>query len=204
VIGASLRRTADQRFVVGRGRFLDDLAPAGCLHLGVIRSAHAHARILAVGLDAARALTGVAAAWAAKDLPEVPEALPSAYSPGKKAWGQSILVHDVARYAGEPVAVVVADTPARLADALDAATVEYAPLPTLAHVDAAYRSATKLHEGWADNTAFVTKGSMGDVDSALAGAHVVVRERFRHGRLAAVPIETRGVLAYMEGATLVL
>src|SRR6185436_880252 len=108
VIGASLRRTAEQRFVLGRGRFLDDLAPAGCLHLGVIRSTHAHARVVAVRLDAARALPGVAAAWAAADLPEVPEAMPSAFSPGKKTWGQSILVRDVARFAGEPVAVVVA------------------------------------------------------------------------------------------------
>ena len=204
MIGASLRRTAEQRFVLGRGRFLDDLAPAGCLHLGVIRSTHAHARVVAVRLDAARTLPGVAAAWAAADLPEVPEAMPSAFSPGKKTWGQSILVHDVARFAGEPVAVVVADTPSRLADALEAVTVEYAPLPTLARVDAAYTSATKLHDGWSDNTAFVTKGSMGDAEAALATAHVVVRERFRHGRLAAVPIETRGVVAYTEGSTLVV
>ena len=97
MIGASVRRVADQRFVLGRGRYLDDLTPAGCLHLGVVRSTHAHARIVAVHLDAARKLPGVSAAWAAADLPEVPEAMPSAYSPGgKKTWGQSILVRDVA------------------------------------------------------------------------------------------------------------
>jgi carbon-monoxide dehydrogenase large subunit len=204
MIGASVRRVADQRFVLGRGRYLDDLAPSGCLQLGVVRSTHAHARLVAVHLDAARALPGVAAAWAAKDLPEVPETLPSAYTPGKKTWGQSILVREVARFVGEPLAVVVADTPGRLTDALEAVTVDYEPLPALARVDHSYTSLTKLHAGWADNTAFVTKGSVGDAETALAGAHLVVHERLRHGRLAAAPIETRGVVAYMEGATLVV
>ncbi len=205
MIGTSVRRVADQRFVLGRGRYLDDLAPPGCLHLGVVRSTHAHARIVAIHLDAARKLPGVSAAWGAADLPEVPEAMPSAYSPGgKKTWGQSILVRDVARFAGEPLAVVVADTAGRLADALETVTVDYEPLPVLAHVAEAYKSSTKLHDGWADNTAFVTKGAVGDAETALAGAHIVVHERLRHGRLAAAPIETRGVVAYVEGPTLVV
>src|SRR4029453_13642068 len=137
-----------------------DVAPPGGPHLGVLRSPHAHARIVAIRLAAARALPGVAAAWAPADLPEVPEALPSAYTPGKKTWGQSILVREVARFVGEPLAVVVADTPGRLTDALEAVTVDYEPLPALARVDHSYTSLTKLHAGWADNTAFVTKGSV--------------------------------------------
>ena len=158
MIGTSVRRVADQRFVLGRGRYLDDLAPPGCLHLGVVRSTHAHARIVAIHLDAARKLPGVSAAWAAADLPGVPESMPSAYSPGgKKTWGQSILVRDVARFVGEPLAVVVADTAGHLADALETVTVDYEPLPVLAHVAEAYTSSTKLHDGWADNTAFVRR-----------------------------------------------
>ena len=122
----------------------------------------------------------------------------------KKTWGQSILVRDVARFVGEPLAVIVADTASHLADALETVTVDYEPLPALARVAEAYTSATRLHDGWTDNTAFVTKGGVGDAETALAGAHVVVHERLRHGRLAAAPIETRGVVAYTDGATLVV
>jgi carbon-monoxide dehydrogenase large subunit len=206
VIGTSPRRAADQRFVRGTGRFLDDIGPAGHLHLGVVRSVHAHARIRSIALTAARAYPGVVAAWAAADLDGVAATLPTAYggSPKGRQWAIPVLARDVARYAGEPLAVVIADDLYRLADALDTVVVDAEPRPAVTRVADAQRASTTVHADWPDNAALGVKGGMGDVDKALGEADVVVHERFRHARLAAVPVETRGVLAYPEGDTLVV
>src|SRR4029453_1781328 len=200
MIGSSPLRKGDERLLTGGGRFLDDLARDGLLHLGVVRSAEAHARIVAVVTDAARRLPGVVLAWSAADLgkvaPNVPT--PSGGSQKGRAWAQPVLARDVVRHVGEPVAIVVAESFAQLADALDAVTIEYVPLPPLATAEASLASAERLHEGWPDNTPIVTRGAVGDPESAMAGAHLVVRERLRHPRLSAAPIETRGVVAYRD------
>ncbi|MBM4439609.1 MAG: xanthine dehydrogenase family protein [Candidatus Rokubacteria bacterium] len=206
MIGASPRRTADQRHVRGRGRFLDDIAPAGALHLGVVRSVHAHARIRGVDLAATRGAPGVIAAWAAADLAGLALTMPTVYGGSAKGrpWAIPVLAQDVVRYVGEPVAVVVADDRGRLADALETVAIDYAPLPALTSPAEAHHASTRLHPEWPDNAAIGVKGGVGDPEKALAGADLVVQERLRHARLAGVPIETRGVLAYPEGETLVV
>src|SRR5437870_1435095 len=200
MIGASPRRKEDQRLLTGGGRFVDDLTRAGLLHLGVVRSAEAHARLTKVATDAARALPGVILVWSASDLGEIAPDMPTAYGGAQKGrpWAQPVLAREVVRYVGEPVAVVVAETLAQLADALEAVSVEYERRPALATAEAALASATRLHEGWSDNIAIVARGGVGDAERALAAAHLVVRERLRHPRLSAVPIETRGVFAYRD------
>ena len=197
MIGASPRRTEDRRLLTGVGRYLDDLARAGLLHLGVVRSVHAHARVVTVRTAGARARPGVVAAWSAADLPEAARSMPGAYGGGQKGrpWAQPILARERVRYVGEPVAIVVAADPYRLADALDAVIVDYEPLPVLVDAAAAFHAPTRLHDGWPDNAALAARGAVGDVAAALADAPVVVHERFRHPRLAAVPLETRGALA---------
>src|SRR6266851_7937374 len=202
MIGASPRRKEDQRLLTGGGRFLDDLTREGLLHLGVVRSVEAHARLAKVATEAARHFPGVVLVWSASDLGEIAPHVPTAYGGAHKGrpWAQPVLARDVVRYVGEPVAVVVAEDLARLADALDAVSIEYERLPALPTAEAALASATRLHEGWSDNAALVTRGAVGDAERALAGAHLVVRERLRHPRLSAVPIETRGVFAYRDRA----
>src|SRR5437773_4666822 len=201
MIGASPPRKEDRRLLTGAGRYVDDLTREGMLHLGVVRSAEAHARITKLALDEARALPGVVAAWSAAELPEAARAMPGAYGVGKtgRPWGQPILAKDVVRYVGEPVAVLVAESAYRVADALELAQVGYEPLPALATVEAALASTTRVHDGWPDNAALTVRGAVGDAERALATADVVVHEKLRHPRLAAVPIETRGVLAYRDG-----
>src|SRR5437762_3957751 len=203
MIGASPRRKEDRRLLVGGGRFVDDLTREGLLHLAVVRSVNAHARIAKIRLAEARALPGVVAAWSAADLPEAARPMPSAYGAVRKGrpWSQPILAHDRVRYVGEPVAVVVAESPYRAADALELVQVDYAPLPALATVEAALASPTRVHDGWPDNTALAVSGAIGDAERALATADVVIDETFRHPRLAAVPIEPRGVLADRDADT---
>src|SRR5256712_3885078 len=202
MIGASPRRKEDQRLLTGGGRFVDDLTREGVLHLGVVRSAEAHARLTKVATTAARALPGVVLAWSASDLGEITPHVPTAYGGAHKGrpWAQPVLAREVVRYVGEPVAVVVAEDPYRLADALDRVTVEYERLPALPTAEAALASATRLHEGWPDNAALVTRGAVGDAERALAEAHLIGRERLRHPRLSAGPIENPGAFAYRDRA----
>jgi carbon-monoxide dehydrogenase large subunit len=204
MIGASPLRKEDRRLLAGAGRFLDDLVRPGLLHLGVVRSPYAHARVSGVDTRGALGKPGVVAAWTAADVPEVARGI---VGPQKgRPYALTVLARDVVRYAGEPVAVVIADDPYRLADALEAVTVEYEPLEVLATPEAAAESRTPLHEGWPDNHAVVVRAETGDVTQALASADITVRARLRHGRLASVPIETRGAFAYpgAEPETLVV
>jgi carbon-monoxide dehydrogenase large subunit len=198
-IGSSPRRKEDRRLLVGAGRYLDDLTREGLLHLGVVRSVHAHARVLAVETGDAAGMPGVIAAWSAADLPEATRPILAGSEGAHKGrpFRTPVLARDVVRYVGEPVAVVVADDAYRLADALEHVRVDYEPLPALVTPEAAL-AAPALHEGWADNAAVVARGALGDAERALRGADVIVTGRLRHARLAAVFIEPRGALAYRD------
>jgi carbon-monoxide dehydrogenase large subunit len=199
-IGSSPRRREDLRLLTGGGRYLDDLTREGLLHLGVVRSPHAHARILAVDTQAARAMPGVIAAWSAADLPEATRPILAGSEGAHKGrpFAAPVLASRVVRYAGEPVAVVLAEDAYRLADALERVRVDYEPLPALVTPEISLGSRALLHEGWADNAAVQARGEVGDAERALAGADVIVSERLRHPRLAAVFIEPRGALAFRD------
>ncbi|MBI3824953.1 MAG: xanthine dehydrogenase family protein [Candidatus Rokubacteria bacterium] len=206
MIGSSPRRKEDRRLLTGAGRFLDDLHREGLVHLGVVRSPQAHARLVKIATSDAAVMPGVLATWTAADFPELSRGMPVVYGGAHKGrpFAQPVLAHDVVRYVGEPVAVVVADSPAHLADALEAVRADYDPLPAIPDVDAAMTTATRLHAGWADNVALVARGAIGDAERALAGAEVIVEGRFKHPRLSAITIEPRGVLAYPDGESLVV
>src|SRR6266540_479497 len=111
MIGASPRRKEDQRLLTGGGRFLDDLTREGLLHLGVVRSVEAHARLAKVATEAARHFPGVVLVWRASDLGEIAPHVPTAYGGAHKGrpWAQPGLARDVVRYVGEPVADVADD-----------------------------------------------------------------------------------------------
>ncbi|MBI3635256.1 MAG: xanthine dehydrogenase family protein [Candidatus Rokubacteria bacterium] len=197
MIGTSPKRKEDRRLLLGQGRFVEDLTRPGMLHLGVVRSMEAHARLVNVHLDAARASVGVIAAWSAVDLPEA--AKPVRQGPnGDRPWRQPVLAGDVVRHVGEPVAVVIADSAFALADALALVTVDYDPLPPLVGAEAALASPVRLHPGWSDNVALTVRVDIGSVDTALGDAEVLVVESLWHPRLCAMPIETRGVLAALD------
>jgi carbon-monoxide dehydrogenase large subunit len=200
LIGGSPRRKDDQRLLTGAGRFLEDLVEAGMLHLGVVRSVHAHARVLKVETGEARVRAGVVAVWTAADLPEVsrPVMAGSAGVHKDRPFRVPVLAGEIVRYVGEPVAVVVAESPYLLADAMEAVAVEYEPRTPLVEPEDALRSPVRLHESWGDNAALQVRGAIGDIDAGFREAEVVVSERFRHARLAGVPIETRGALAYRD------
>jgi carbon-monoxide dehydrogenase large subunit len=203
LIGASPLRKEDRRLLVGDGRYLDDLRREGAVHLGVVRSTEAHARIVKVATGDALAMPGVLAVWAAADLPEVARPLVSAGADRRRPYSMPVLAGDVARYVGEPIAVVVADTADRLADALALVSVAYEPLPPVVSAEDGTATTARLHD-WPDNAALVARGQIGDPEAALAGADLVIHETIRHARLAGAPIEPRGVLAYRDAESGVL
>jgi carbon-monoxide dehydrogenase large subunit len=130
LIGASIRRTEDERFLTGRGRYVDDLRLPEALHLAIVRSLHAHARITAIDATRARETEGVVGVFTLDDLPELRGALPPppVAAVSLKPYRQSALADGLVRFAGEPVAAVVATSRYAAADGAAAVAVAYEPL----------------------------------------------------------------------------
>jgi carbon-monoxide dehydrogenase large subunit len=198
-VGAAVRRLEDPRLVTGRGRYLDDLAPAGLLHAAFVRSPHGHARVVSVDAEAARAVPGVVAVLSGRDLAGVGALEPRLAAAGFAATRWPPLGPERVRFAGEPVAVVAARDAYVAADAAELVAVDYEPLPVLAGIDAALAAgAPALHDAVPDNVLMRHEHRRGDVDGAFARAAHVVRETFDHGRVSASPLEPRGVVAHWE------
>ena len=195
LFGASIRRREDARLVTGRGRYVADLALPGMLHVAVHRSPHAHARIAHVDASAARRRPGVVHALLPHDavaLGRLPLLVPhpSLVSPVCP----EILPQEIVSYAGQPVALVVAESAAQAIDALDALHVEYEPLPPVASLEDALRTdGPRVHPD--GNVAARYTQRVGDAAGALAGADLVLRERFHLHRGAGMAMETRGTVA---------
>jgi aerobic carbon-monoxide dehydrogenase large subunit len=205
-VGAEVRRREDPRLMAGRGCYVDDLHPPGCLHAAVLRSPHAHARITRLRLDGARAHPGVIGAYAFADLQDVLQPLPLAGSPPPplqarvgfrlKTAVQYALARDRVRHVGEPVAVIVATDPYLAHDALDLVDVDYDPLGAITDVEAGLApGAVLLHEEWGDNVGVAFEVRIGDAAGALGAAPVRIGARFHVPRYAGMPLEPRGILA---------
>jgi aerobic carbon-monoxide dehydrogenase large subunit len=194
----AVRRREDPRLITGTGQFVDDLRVPGCLHAAMVRSPHAHARIRGIDVSAARRAPGVVGVFTAADLGEAGEPIPI-YAPHPALpvpCRIRPLAADRVRFAGEPVAAVIADDPYRAWDALERVQVEYEPLPAIADVEAALApGAPVLHEEVGSNVVAEWRQRVGDVESALRGADVVVRTRIRLTRGGAHPLEPRGLVA---------
>jgi carbon-monoxide dehydrogenase large subunit len=189
-----VKRLEDPRLLRGGGRYLDDVVLPRMLAVAFVRSPHPHAHVAALDGAAARALAGVVAVVTAAELrgiarPLAPRLSGGGFSPTE--W--PALADGEVRFCGEAVAAVVARTPYLAADARELVRVEYEPLRALASVEDALAAESLL---------FRRDWRHGDVDGVFAQAPVVLRERFTHGRLAAAPMEPRGVVADWDGESL--
>ena len=198
-VGQPVRRREDPRLLRGDGLYVADVRLPGMLEMAVLRSPHAHARVLSVNAEPARRKPGVLAGVAFDDL-ERPERLPMLVPhPRLQPRMPFPLASDKVLYAGEPVAVVVAESAYLAEDALDAIEVEYEPLPAVVDAEAALDAdAPLLHEGSTDNVAAAVTQTVGDPDAAFRQADEILAFTFRSGRLSGQPIETRGVVARYE------
>ena len=197
-VGARIPRNEDPRLLQGRGCFVDDIQPAGVLHAAVLRSPHAHARIVAIDATRARALPGVALVLTAADLGELDQPTPLLIPNPALTHPRTPrpLAADEVRYVGEPVALVVADSRYLAEDALEAIEVTWQALPVVASLDAARAEGAPLvHADVPGNRAARLAQRVGDPDAVLAGAARVFRETLWIERSCGSPIETRGVVA---------
>ena len=176
--------------------FLDDIRLPGLLHVAFVRSPLAHARILAVDAEAARALDGVAAIVTAADLDGAPELVTGSTRPEAGEWRRPLLPHERVRYVGEPVAAVVASSRYSAEDACELVRVEYEELEAVVDAEAALRDgAPLLHAEHGRNNFAHIELESGDVEGAFEAAAHVFRKRFHFGRTHAAPLEGRGMIA---------
>jgi aerobic carbon-monoxide dehydrogenase large subunit len=198
-VGSSVKRKEDEALLRGRGTYVDNLTLPGTLSMVVVRSPYPRARIKGVSLDTARALDGVVAAFSGADLADDwAGGLPCAWPVTEdiKMPPHYPLATDEARYQGDPVAVVVAETRALAKDAAELVEVDYEQLPSVAGVEKALEDGAPLvHEDVGTNECYVWKLETDDLQAAIDAADVVVTRRYYQPRLIPNAIEPRGVLA---------
>ena len=213
-IGAGVRQKEAPAMLRGETQYIGDLTLPAMLHAAFVRSPHAHARITSIDTAPAEAMPGVVRVftgshvqslmplpviWGATDIESHWPPHPSGMVPGSA----TVLAQDRVRYAGEQVAVVVAETRQQAEDAVASVRVDYEPLPAVVEAeDAVADGAPQLHDTVPGN--LVLKAFLGDqaaTEQAIAGAEVVVSQKIRNQRIMAATVEGRGTLASYDATT---
>ena len=204
LVGQSVRRLEDRRFLVGAGRYLADIACPGALWAHMVRSPHAHARLVGIDTTGARAMPGVAGVFTAADLAglgPIPCSTVVATDGAMHVPRRDALAGDRVRYAGEPVAFVVAETAVAAQDAAEAVVVDYIPLPCVVEAaDALAPGAPLLWDDVPGNLSFrFQKGDRAAVVAAMAQAARIVELDLVNNRVIVTPLEHRAALATFDG-----
>ncbi|BBE35658.1 xanthine dehydrogenase family protein molybdopterin-binding subunit [Sphingosinicella microcystinivorans] len=205
--GKSVKRSEDGRFLRGKGRYVDDVILPGQAYAAFVRSPFAHARIENIDVSAALAMPGVQRVVLGQDmveagLPPLPCGWMIHSSNGEpmKVGVRRALAVDAARYVGEPVALVIADTRDLARDAAEAVQVDYADLSIAGQMpDALAPGAVQIHDDIPGNLAFDWEiGNRAAVDTAFASAAVTVPLSLENNRLVPNAIEPRAINAHWD------
>ncbi|MCY7366221.1 MAG: xanthine dehydrogenase family protein molybdopterin-binding subunit [Frankiaceae bacterium] len=202
-VGQPMRRKEDARLVTGRTNWTDNIVLPGMLHMAVLRSPMAHARITRVDVSGALAREGVVAAYSGADLGDkntgalcVWPVTDDMVMPPHLA-----LALDKVRYVGDAVAVVIAENRYLAADALEAIEVDYEPLPPVLDMnDALVEGSTPVHDDPGTNKCYTWKFGTGDYEAAKAKADRVFTRHYVNQRLIPMAMEPRAVVAAPTGA----
>ncbi len=198
-LGKSLNRVEDPRFLRGQGRYLDDIKLPGMLHAAVVRSPHAHARIVSVDTSKAEALPGVIRVVTGKDVAEHAAPLPSF---GAGPIVQDMIAIEKVRHHGETVAAVIAESRYVAEDACELIDVVYEPLPVvLDPVAAREEGAPLVHEALGTNLAYERTFSFGDVDNAFEEADRSVTTELYWPRSTGMPMDMNGAIGDYDPGT---
>ncbi|MER3555773.1 MAG: xanthine dehydrogenase family protein molybdopterin-binding subunit [Meiothermus sp.] len=197
LIGKPVKRLEDPKLLRGQGAYLDDLSQEGTLHLALLRSPYAHARINSVDPSEALQIPGVVRVLTSADLPEL--VAPGSGSSGSKVVQHPVLAKETVRYAGEPVAAILATSAEAAEDALLAISVDYEPLGAVVNPLEALEDRVLVHPEFGTNVSFARKTSAGNVEEAFAGAYKVVGAQLLQQRIAPAAMEPRGVMAAWDG-----
>ncbi|MDP6558543.1 MAG: xanthine dehydrogenase family protein molybdopterin-binding subunit [Candidatus Binatia bacterium] len=199
-IGTSVRRREDVRFLTGSATFIDDVKLPHMLHAAILRSPHAHARILSIDAAKAESLPGMVKVFTSRDLAGMNEPVPMRMYklPGLEHYLQHILACDTVRYVGDPIAVAVAENRYLAEDALDAIEVSYEIKPAVVELREALRNEVLVHEESGTNLGAVHEVNIGDAAKAFEEAEYTRREEFKIHRFTGNPLETRGFVAQFD------
>ena len=202
-IGTRTPRKEDPKLIQGRGTFTDDVTLPAMVYVSLVRSPHAHARIRRIDAAAARKEPGVVTVVTGKDA-EATGVLPVFITvPGLNGTKHMPLATDKARYAGDAIAAVVADTRQAAKRAADLVTVDYEPLPVIVDATKALEpGAPILHEELGTNLVFTYPVKGGDIDKAFRDAEATVKLRIVNQRLIPNAMEPRSVVAKFEAGEL--
>jgi 2-furoyl-CoA dehydrogenase large subunit len=201
-VGRPLKRKEDHRLLTGLGKFVDDLRLPRVAYSAILRSPHAHARIVKVDVTKAEKFPGVVCTLTGEEVAKLTDQfLQISPAPANKLKDYCLAVGKV-HHVGEPVVAVVAETRAIAEDALETVDVEY---EILEHVLDARKTlepgAPVIHEEVGSNLVFAGKWDYGDIDNALRQADKVVRKTLHFHRFSSTPIENNAVLAHYDEAT---
>ena len=205
--GQPVKRLEDQRLLTGKGQFIDDKPEEGAVWLHLLRSPHAHAKIISIDVHAAKAMAGVEAVYTGADLvaddigtiPTLsvfmrPDGKPMTVPPRR------LLAHEVVRFAGEPVAAVVARSRVAAQTAAEAIAIEYEMLPSVVDpIDATKPGAPAVWAEAPDNiVAAMSYGDAAAVEAAFANAAHVVSLDLVSQRLVPSAMEPRSTIAEVD------
>ena len=192
-VGRALERVEDLALLTGRGHFADDIGvKPGTLHAAILRSPHAHATIKAIDVAQAQSSSGVRAVLTGEDVKRWSQPFVVGVKQPMEHWALAV---DRVRYAGEPVAVAIAESRYLAEDALDRIRVEYDPLPAVVDVEQAAGGATLLHPGVGSNVISDRQFRYGDPEAAFAAAAHRVSLKIDYPRNSCTPIECAVVIA---------
>src|SRR5919107_4885919 len=200
-VGRSLPRVEDARHLTGQSLFVDDLERPRMLYAAFVRSPFGAARIENISAQNALELPGVEVVITPSDLDGVPGLRPVLHRDEFVATEMPLLAGEMIRHAGEPVAMVLADSPHAAEDGAEAVAVDYEPLEPVVSLEAALAGdARAVHEGAEGNVLLDVPGPEDpEVDAAFEQAPIVVEATFTTGRVAAVPMEGRACMAEWDG-----
>ena len=200
-VGERVRRREDPRLITGQATYVDDVPLVGALHMAVLRSPHANARIVSVDASAAESAPGVVAVVTSANVRDFCGQLPEAGSVG--GWREARrwpLATDYVRFVGDPVAAVVAESREAARDALELISIDYDPLPAAIDIETAAKpGAPKVYQEFSDNVAYVMLKQGGNIEQAFRDADQIVSARIVNQRLVPMPMEPRCVAAEYRG-----
>ena len=201
-IGHSVKRVEDARLIEGQGNFLDDIALPGMLHMALVRSPVAHARINSIDTEAATAVDGVLAVVTG----ELMAAHNLAWMPTLSGDTQAVLATDKVRYQGQEVAAVIATDPYAAADGAELVEVDYEMLDAITTPQQSLAEGAELirdeKEGQTDNLAYTWEtGDEAATEAAFASADRVVSLTTHYPRSHPAPLETCGIVADVNSVT---
>ena len=203
--GERIKRNEDPRLLTGQAQFVDDVHIPGMLHAAFKRSDYAHARLLSVDVEAAKAMPGVLAVYVASDLGDYWQPSPLLVNPppaqhvvfNQRTGGP--LAKEKVRYVGEPIAIIIAESRYLAEDAADAIMVDYEALDAVVDpVKGLEEGAPLVHDDLGSNLAAHVIQTKGDYDVARAHADVLISRHFDYDRGSAAPMETRGIVAQWD------